>query len=187
MFANIQKVVPPCRTLRKVLYQGPPGSPTGTLYEAVGEVAVVQNPPTVVDQGDGSKPGSSGKAPERTRSSQVRRKSTGFVRNGRGFSPVRRTSDQSRTPNKVRTPIKRQTPVREATLGKGKSHAHLASPSSPPDCLMLEPTPTPPSRASSVRDLRTVSSAQHPEQHTGNDLAQTSSTCRSLVSGTPGS
>ena len=33
-------------TPRRVLYQGPPGSPTGTLYEVVGEVALVQNPPT---------------------------------------------------------------------------------------------------------------------------------------------
>ena len=127
MFVDIQKVVPPSGTPRRVLYQGPPGSPTGTLYEAMGEVAVVQNPPTAVEpsqQGDGSRPGSSGKAPERTRSSQVKRKSTGSVRTGRGQSPVRRTSDQSRTPDRARTPIRRRTQEREATPGKGKSHAH---------------------------------------------------------------
>ena len=72
MFADIQKVVLPSGTPRTALYQDPLGSPTGTVYEAVGEVAVVQNPPTAVDpsqQGDGSRPRSSGKTPERTLSS----------------------------------------------------------------------------------------------------------------------
>ena len=41
LFTDIQKVAPPSRTPRRVLYQGPPGSPTGTFYEAVGEVAVM--------------------------------------------------------------------------------------------------------------------------------------------------
>ena len=41
LLAEIQKVVPPSRTPRRVLYPGPPGSPTGTLYEVVGEVALV--------------------------------------------------------------------------------------------------------------------------------------------------
>ena len=49
MFADIQKVVPPSGTPKWVLYQGPPGSPTGNLYEAVDEVAIVHNPPTDVD------------------------------------------------------------------------------------------------------------------------------------------
>jgi hypothetical protein len=64
LFTEIQKVVPPGGTPRRVLYQGPPGSPIGTLYEEVGEVAFVQNPPTAVEpnqQGGGSRPGSSGK------------------------------------------------------------------------------------------------------------------------------
>jgi hypothetical protein len=80
-----------------VLYQGPSGSPTGILSEEVGEVALVQNPPTTAEpsqQGGGSRPGSSGKDPERTCSSQARRKSTGSVRIGRGQSPVPRTSDR---------------------------------------------------------------------------------------------
>jgi hypothetical protein len=37
LFAEIQKVVPPGGTPRRVLYQGPPGSPTGPLYEEMGE------------------------------------------------------------------------------------------------------------------------------------------------------
>jgi hypothetical protein len=41
LFAEIQKVVPPGGTPRRVLYPRPPGSPTGTLYEEVGEVALV--------------------------------------------------------------------------------------------------------------------------------------------------
>ena len=172
LFTDIQKVVPPSGIPRRVLYQGPPGSPTGTLYKVVGEVALVQNPPTAAwpsQQGDGSKLGSSGKVPERTGSSQVRRKSTGSVRTGRSQSPVPRTSDRSRTPD------------------RGKSHAHQASPSSPPDCQMLEPLPTPPSRAASVRDPRTALGGQHPERHAGSDPAPTSSTRRSPIFGTPGS
>ena len=86
LFKEIQRVVPPSGTPRRVLYQGPPGSPTGTLYEVVGEVAVVHNPPTAMEQGDGSRPWSSGKGPKRTRSYQVRRKSTRFDKAGRGQS-----------------------------------------------------------------------------------------------------
>ena len=41
LFADIQKMVPPNGTPWRVLYQGPPGSPTETLYEVVGEVAFV--------------------------------------------------------------------------------------------------------------------------------------------------
>ena len=36
LFADIQKVVLPSGTPCRVLYQGPPGLPTGTLYEEVG-------------------------------------------------------------------------------------------------------------------------------------------------------
>jgi hypothetical protein len=140
--------------------------PLNHAFTQVGEVALVQNPPTTADpsqQGDGSRPGSSGKAPEMTRSSQARRKSIGSVRTGRGQSPIPRTSDRSRTSDKARTPIRRQTPEREATQDRGKSHAHPATPTFPPDCQMLEPLPTPSSRTTSVRDLRTASGGQHSE------------------------
>jgi hypothetical protein len=93
-----------------------------------------------------SRPGSSEKAPERTRSLQAIQKSIGSVRTERGQSPAPRTSDRSRTPDRARTPIRRQTPDREATPDKDKSHAHQAFPSFPPDCQMLEPLPIPPSR-----------------------------------------
>ena len=104
----------------------------------------MQNPPTAAgpsQQGGGSQPGSSGKATEKTRSSQVRQKSTGSVRNGRGQSPVPRTSDRSRTPNKAQTPIRHRTPDREATPDRGKIHASQASPTSPPNCQMVEKFP----------------------------------------------
>ena len=71
LFEDIQRLIPPSETPRRVLYQGPPGSPTGTLYEAMGEVAMVHNPPTAMEPGEGSRPGSSGKTLERTRSSQA--------------------------------------------------------------------------------------------------------------------
>ena len=61
-------------------------------------------------------------APERTRSSQLRRKSTGSVRSGRGQSPVLRTLDRSRTPDMARTPIRHRTPDREVTPDSGKAH-----------------------------------------------------------------
>ena len=134
-------MAPPGGIPRRILYQGPPGSPTGTLYEEVGEVALVQNLPTTADpsqQGGGSQPGSSGRILERTRFSQAIRKSTGSVRTGRGQSPVPRTSDRSRTPDRARTPLRRQTPDREATPDRGKSHAHPATPTFPADCQMQD-------------------------------------------------
>ena len=84
LFEDIQKLLPPGGTPRRVLYQAPPKSPTGTVYEAVGEVEVVHNPPMVVEPGEGSRPGSSERIAERTRSSQPRRKSTGSERSGCG-------------------------------------------------------------------------------------------------------
>ena len=84
LFKEIQKLVPPNGTPRRVLYQVPPGSPTGTVYEAVGDVAVVHKPPRAVEPGEGSGPRSSEIAPERTRSSQARRNSNGSERSGRG-------------------------------------------------------------------------------------------------------
>ena len=64
LFEDVQRLIPPGGTPRRVLYQGPPGSPTGTLYKAVGEVEVVRNPPTAVKPGEGSRPGSTGKESE---------------------------------------------------------------------------------------------------------------------------
>ena len=49
LMAEIQMVVPPGHTPRRVLYEGAPGSPTETLYEVVKEVPLVQNPPTVAE------------------------------------------------------------------------------------------------------------------------------------------
>jgi hypothetical protein len=195
LFTEIQKVVPPGGIPRRVLYQGPPGSPTGTLYEEVGEVALVQNPPTMVEpsqQGGGSRPRSSGKDPERTRSSGARRKSTesartGSARTGRGQSPAPRSSDRSRTPDRARTPIRHQTLDREATHDKDKAHAHPATPTFPADCLMLELLPTPPSRTTSVRDPRIASGGQHSEHPVENNPAPNPGIRRSTVSGTPGS
>ena len=74
---DIHKLVPPSETSRRVLYQGPPGSPTRTLYKAIGKVEVMRNPPTAVEPGEGSRPRITGKEPERTRFSQPRRKNTG--------------------------------------------------------------------------------------------------------------
>ena len=129
LFEDIQRLIPHGGTPRRVLYQGPPGSPIGTLYEAVGEVEVVRNPPMAVELGEGSRPGSIGREPERTRSSQPRRKTTGSERSRRGQSPARRSPNRSRTPDRSRTPVRRRSPERETASGKGKARAHQSSPS----------------------------------------------------------
>jgi hypothetical protein len=159
----------------------------------------MQNPPTAVEpnqQGGGSRPGNSGKDPERTRSSQARWKSTGSTRTGsarsghgqsEGQSPAPRASDRSRTSNRARTPIRHQTPDREATRDKGKSHALVTSPTFPTDHPMPEPLPTPPSRTTSARDPRISSGGLHSEQPVGNYPAPSPGIRRSTVSGTPGS
>ena len=139
LFEDIQRLIPPNGTPWRVLYQGPLGSPTGTLYEAVGEVAVVHKLPTAVEPGEGSRRGSCRRAPEITRSSQARRKSTGSKRSGRGQSHVRRTAERSSTPYRSRTPVRRHTPERETDSGKKKSRARNFF---PPDCMMLEAAPT---------------------------------------------
>ena len=41
MLKEFRKLLPPSGTLRRMLYPGPPGSPTGTLYEVIGEVELV--------------------------------------------------------------------------------------------------------------------------------------------------
>ena len=169
LFEDIQKLISPGGTSRRVLYQGPPGSPIGTLYEAVGEVEVVRNPPTVVEPGEGSRPGSTGREPERTRSSQPRRKTTGSERFGRGQSPTRRSPNRSRTPDRSRTPVRRCSPERETASGKGKAQAHQSSPS---ECLMLEAAPGT-SRALSIREPKLPARSEFPEPPIGGHLAQT--------------
>jgi hypothetical protein len=170
LFAEIQKVIP-----RQVLYPGPPGSPIGTLYEVMGEVAFVQDLPAAAEpsqQGGGSGPGSSGRDPERTHSSGARRKITGpamtsSVRYGREQSPAPKTTDRSRTLDRARTPIRHQTPDREASRDKGKTHALSTTPTFPADHPMPEPLSTPPSRTPSAREPRVSSGGRHSEQPAG--------------------
>ena len=93
LFADIQKVLPPGGTPRRVIYQGPPRSPTRALYKKVGKVAIVADLPATAEpsqQAGGSRPGSSKRDPEIPRSFGARRKSTGSVRTGRGQSPAPR-------------------------------------------------------------------------------------------------
>ena len=71
LLSEIQKVIALSGTPRRVLYPGPPGLPTGTLYEVVDKVALVPTPPTGVgpSQSNGtSQPTSSGRVPDRERS-----------------------------------------------------------------------------------------------------------------------
>ena len=68
LLAEIHKVVPLSGTPKRVLYPGPPGSPTGTMYKVVGEVALVQTSPVGArpcQLGRTSHPTSSGRASDR--------------------------------------------------------------------------------------------------------------------------
>jgi hypothetical protein len=62
LFAEIQKILPPTGTPRRVLYQGTPGSPSGTLYEVVGEVTVLQDPALDAEPSQLGEPTFAGKA-----------------------------------------------------------------------------------------------------------------------------
>ena len=125
--------------------------------------------PTVVEPGEGSKPGSTGREPERTRSSPPRRKTTGSERSRQGQSPARRSPNRSHTPDCSRTPVRRHSPKWETTSGKGKARAHQSSPS---ECLMLEAAPNT-SRAVSIQEPELPARSGLLEPSTGGHLAQT--------------
>ena len=153
-------------------------------------MAIVADPPVAAEpsqQAGGSRPGSSGKDPERPRSSGARQKSTGSVRTGLGQSPAPRTSDRSRTPDRVRSPIRDQAMDRDVTPDKGKSRANPATPTFPTDYPMEEPVTTPPSRSASARDPMTASGRQYSQQPAGSNPAASPSIRKGTVSGTPGS
>ena len=180
LLKEIQKLLPPSGTPRRVLYPGPLGSPTCTLYEVIGEIELVPASQAGVgpSQPAGtSQPPESGRfsdrekshVPEWTRSSQVRRKSTEqSTRSRRGQSPNPnrgRTSDHSRTPERARTPAMMRTPDR------GKAPMSQASPAPAPDCVIMEHWAPPPSHAISARDPRTtsVSCGRNRDRTTGSD------------------
>ena len=139
LFEDVQKSLPPGGTPWRVLYQTQPGSPSGTLYDAVGEVTVVHNPPTAVEPGVCSTPGSTGKAPERAHSSQPMRKSTGSDRSGRGQSPVHWTPTdlEHRTGPELHSGGILLSEREPSVKGKSREYS-----SSPPECMMLEAAPT---------------------------------------------
>ena len=161
-----------------MLYPGPPGSPTGTLYEVIGEVELV--PASQAGAGPSqpartSKPTESERnpdrkktpVPERTRSSQVRRKSTKWsAKSGRG-----RTLEQSRTPERANTPERIRAPDRTKTLDRGKAPMSQVSPALALDCMIVGQWMPPPSHAMSAKDPRTtsVSCVRNRERTTGSD------------------
>ena len=65
ILAEIQKVVPPSGTPRRVIYPGPFGSPTGMLYEVVGKMALVPTSPA------GAEPSHQGGTSQTTSSRRV--------------------------------------------------------------------------------------------------------------------
>jgi hypothetical protein len=170
LLKEIQKIMPPRGTPRRILDPGPPGSPTATLYEAIAEVEIVPAAQTGVGP---SQPAGisglqeSGRVPEReptpvpepTRSTQVRWKSTEWsASSSRGQSPSgARPSTRSRTPERVRTPDRAKTPERAKTPDRGKAPMAQASPAPGPDCMVLEQWVAPPSLATTARERRTAS------------------------------
>ena len=81
-------------------------------------------------------------------------------------------------PNRSCTPVRRRSPERETTSEKGKSRAHQ---SSPPECMMLEGTPTT-SRAVSTREPEFPERSGLPEPPTGIHHAQTPTSTRNPAS-----
>ena len=147
LLKEIQKLLPPSGTPRRMLYPGPPGSPTGTLHEVVGEVELV--PASQASAGPSQPTGTSKPAeskrnpdrekipvPEQIRSSQVRQKSTEqLARSGCGQSPNPdrgTTSKQSRTSERARTLEKMKSPDRD------KAPMTQLSPASALDCMIVE-------------------------------------------------
>ena len=170
----------------QMLYPDPLGSPTGMLYEVIGEVELV----SVSQIGAGpsqlagnSKPAESGRlsdrektpVPERTRSSHVRRKSMErSARSERGQSPNPdrgRATERSRTPERARTPERMRTPDRTKTPDRRKTPVSQVSLAPILDCIIVEQWTPLPSHAMSARDPRTasVSCGRNRERTTGND------------------
>ena len=167
LLKEIQKLLPPSGTPMRMLYPGPPGSPTGTLYEVIGEVELV--PASQMGAGpnqpaETSQPTKSGRLPDRektpvpkrTHSSQVRRKSTErSARSGRGQSPNPnrgRASERSRTPKRARTPERVRMPDRTKTPDRGKAPVSQVSRAHVLDCMIVKQWAPPPSHAMSARD-----------------------------------
>ena len=155
MLKEIQKLLSPSGTPRRMLYPAPPGSPTGTLYEVIGEVELV--PASQVGAGPSqqaciSKVPKSGRVPnrdkslvpERTRSSQARMNSTErSARSGRGQLP---NPDKGRTPDRSKTPDRAMILERRRTLDHGKALLVHTPSTHVPECIVVEPWTAPPSQ-----------------------------------------
>ena len=147
------------------------------------------DPPAAAEpsqQAGGSRLGSSGRDPERARSSRARRKSIRSMRTGRGQSlaPGPPTDSHSGS-GKDTNPT--QAMDWEDTPDKGKSQANPTTPTLPMNYPMEEPAATPSSRSASARDPKTAFGGQHSQQPARSNLAASPSIRRGTISGTPGS
>ena len=159
LLTEIWNLLAPSGTPRRMLYSGPPGYPIGTLYEVIGEVELVPASQTGVgpsQPAETSQLAESGRfsdwektpVPERTRSSQIQRKSTERpAQSGRGQSPNPdrgRGSKLFKTPKKARTPKQMRTLDRTKTPDRGKSPVSEASPAPILDCMIVNQWSPPP-------------------------------------------
>ena len=125
LLKEIQKLLPPCGPPRHMTDLGLPGSPTGEVYEVVGEVELVPTAkatPRPSQAVGTSRQQESGRAPdheripepERVRSPPIRRKSTD--RSARSWwvqSPMPETAqsqERTKTAERARTPEQAKTP-----------------------------------------------------------------------------
>ena len=153
LLKGILKLMPPRGTPRRIFDSCPPGLPTATLYEVVGEVKLVPMVQTCVgpNQLAGTlRPHESGKiphrekihVPEQTRSSQIHRKRTERSATlGRAQSPnlLRgKTPKRSMTLERAMTPKRMRTPERTRTPYCGKAPVAQASKAPALDCMLLE-------------------------------------------------
>ena len=140
LLKEIQKLVPPRGTPIRMLDPGPPGSPTATFYEVIGEVELTPATQTCVgpSQPVGTpRPQESGRVPDpeqtpvhqQARSSQVRRKCTErLARSRHGPLPSQAmASKRSRMPKKVSIPERTRTLERTNTPDRGKALVPQAS------------------------------------------------------------
>ena len=166
LLKEIQMLLPD-GTPRRMLYPGPPGSLTGTLYEVIGEVELVLAShagagPSQPDKT--SHPLESGRVPDRGKtpvpeqahSSLVRRKSTErSSRSRQGQSPHRgqgRDSRRSRAQERTGTLERKRRPDQARTPNRGRALVLQVSPVPALDCVIVESWAPPPSHAMSARD-----------------------------------
>ena len=178
----------PRGTPRRVLDPCPPGAPTTTLYEVIGEVELTP----AIGAGPSQraitpKPQESGRVldleqtpvSEQTHFSQVSRKRTKrSASSGQGPSPGQawasersKMPERARTLERTRTPERTKTSERAKTSDRGRALVAYASPAPASDCIIVERWEPPPSQGTSTKKrwAASASCGQNKEQMAESD------------------